>query len=137
MVEGNSAHDWFGHCSNEPWLREERHWRDALVFSRLCPFYIDKLNALVDSVMEGTTPADETEIEAQGRWYRLKVVADIATSDVEGGVEGSILGILGCAMDISDMKARTTLEIENARLQADQKLAEEQNRLKSQFLANM
>lgn len=63
------------------------------------------------------------------KWLRAHLVADM---------EGStIVGVLGCTIDQTQSRARMKLETENARLQFSQKNAQESNRLKSQFLANV
>lgn len=44
---------------------------------------------------------------------------------------------LGLSIDVTDMKARADLEIENARLSMEEQAAKNSNRMKSQFLANV
>ncbi len=46
-------------------------------------------------------------------------------------------GVLGLSIDVTDMKARAALEIDNARLMMEEQAAKDSNRMKSQFLANV
>ena len=138
MVEGNSFYSNGGRRRVEPWVDYDNPlWADALASFDLTQEHLAKLNTLVDEVMDGVTPAGETEIEIHGRWYKVQIVSDVVAEALDEAKVGDILGILGCTIDISDVRARTALEIENTRLQADEQLAKEQSRLKSQFLANM
>jgi signal transduction histidine kinase len=48
-----------------------------------------------------------------------------------------VKGVLGLIIDVTDMKARAKLELDNARLTAEEQAAKYSNRMKSQFLANV
>jgi len=69
--------------------------------------------------------------------HQARIQAEIADADDEDYPEGAVVGVLGCSIDITDEKARSGLEVENARLAAGEQLAKEQSRMKSKFLANM
>jgi len=56
---------------------------------------------------------------------------------LDGGRKPEVVGVLGLSIDITDMKARAKLEADNARLQMEEQAAQDSNRIKSQFLANV
>lgn len=75
------------------------------------------------------------EHTVDNRWYRSRFIADIGPNN-EGG-QDTVRGVLGLSIDITDMKARTALELEKTQLVASEMAAKEANMLKSQFLANV
>jgi hypothetical protein len=72
-----------------------------------------------------------------GRVYRTRVVADLEHDTEDGGRKPELRGVLGLSLDITDLKARAALSIENARLTIEEQAAKDSNRMKSQFLANV
>jgi hypothetical protein len=60
---------------------------------------------------------------------------DESKNDVDG--KPTVKGVLGLAVDVTDMKARAKLELDNARLIAEEQAAKDSNLMKSQFLANV
>lgn len=69
--------------------------------------------------------------------YRTRVVADLEHNTVDGGQKPAVKGALGLSIDVTDMKARTALELDNNRLMMEEQAAKDSNQLKSQFLANV
>lgn len=67
--------------------------------------------------------------------YKTRMVADFGEGD--DGSKPQLKGVLGLVVDITDLKARSKLEIDNARLMAEEQAARDSNRMKSQFLANV
>jgi len=61
----------------------------------------------------------------------------MAHNTLDGGQKPEVVGVLGLSIDITDMKARAKLEADNARLQMEEQAAQDSNRIKSQFLANV
>lgn len=66
------------------------------------------------------------------------MVADFdEAAEVEEGERPPLNGVLGVVVDVTDMKARAKLELDNAHLTAQEQAAKDSNRMKSQFLANV
>jgi hypothetical protein len=65
------------------------------------------------------------------------VVAEYEHDILDGGQEPRVIGVLGLSIDVTDMKARAKLENDNTRLQMEEQAAQDSNRMKSQFLANV
>lgn len=65
------------------------------------------------------------------------MVADFAKSLFDDGAKPSVKSVLGLIIDVTEMKTRAKLEIDNARLVAEEQAAKDSNRMKSQFLANV
>ena len=89
----------------------------------------------VQKVLRGDSSMEVLEHSLDRRWYRTRIIADIE-SGFESG-KSTIRGALGLSIDITDMKARTALELEKTQLVANELAAKEANMLKSQFLANV
>jgi hypothetical protein len=71
------------------------------------------------------------------RTFRTRVVADLQHNTDDCAQEPEVVGVLGLSIDITDVKARAQLEIDNTRLSLEEQAAKDSNRLKSQFLANV
>lgn len=89
----------------------------------------------VQRVLRGDSTMEIFEHSLDQKWYRTRVIADVEPSDASG--RETIRGALGLSIDITDMKARTALELEKTQLVANELAAKEANMLKSQFLANV
>jgi PAS domain S-box-containing protein len=89
----------------------------------------------VQKILRGDLTMEVLEHIVDNRWYRSRFIADIGPSN-EGG-QDTVRGVLGLSIDITDMKARTALELEKTQLVASEMAAKEANMLKSQFLANV
>lgn len=69
--------------------------------------------------------------------FRTRIVADLEHDSVDGGQKPTVKGVLGMTIDVTDMRARAVLELDNARLTIEKRTAKDSNQMKSQFLANV
>lgn len=69
--------------------------------------------------------------------FRTRLVADLEHDAADGGQKPAVKGVLGLSIDVTDMKARTALELDNTRLMIEEQAAKDSNQTKSQFLANV
>lgn len=65
------------------------------------------------------------------------VIPDHVDENGAGTDEGTITGVIGCSIDMTDEKMRFALERDNKLLSEEKHQAKEQSRMKSKFLANM
>jgi len=93
------------------------------------------LEKAIDNILTGKTNLETIEHDGNGRWYRTRLVADLVHDTLARNA--SKQGVLALTIDISDVKARTKLQVENDRLSAIELAAREASKLKSQFLANV
>jgi signal transduction histidine kinase len=89
----------------------------------------------VQRILGGDSTMEILEHSVDKKWYRTRIIADVESSNESG--QDTIKGALGLSIDITDMKARTALELEKTQLVANEIAAKEANMLKSQFLANV
>ena len=103
---------------------------------------------LIEAILRGEISGwdDEHElVEGKGRWYRTKLApirgAKRLNDVIVPNAEGNIEGLMGCSVDVTEMKEREralrSQEKENLRLAAAEHAAKETSRMKGQFLANM
>lgn len=92
----------------------------------------DFVNA-VQKIVNGKSTMEVLEHEVDGKWYRSRIIADLSSDSASDTDRGA----LGLSIDITDLKARTALEIEKTQLVANEISAKESNQLKTQFLANV
>ncbi|PNS17260.1 hypothetical protein CAC42_6943 [Sphaceloma murrayae] len=93
------------------------------------------LDKAVDAVMNGEMATAGIEVKWADRWHKVWVTPDYV--DENGASDGSIQGVIGCSIDMTDEKMRNVLERDNKQLSEEKHLAKEQSRMKSKFLANM
>jgi len=96
----------------------------------------EAIRSTLKSVLEGETDFATLEHRYKERWYRTKFVADAENEDQRCDLNPS-RGALGLSVDITDLKLKVDLEVENERLVAKEQSARETTHLKSQFLANV
>ncbi|KAG4416062.1 hypothetical protein IFR04_010825 [Cadophora malorum] len=89
------------------------------------------------NILSGQVEVAQSEDLIGGRVYRTRVVADLEHDTVDSGQKPAVKGVLGLSIDVTDMKARTALELDNTRLVMKEQAAKDSNQMKSQFLANM
>lgn len=77
------------------------------------------------------------EDQINGRSFRTRFIPDYDPRTVDQAGKPRSCGLIGVSIDISDLKARVTLEMEKEKLQVLEQAANTSNRLKSQFLANV
>jgi hypothetical protein len=88
-------------------------------------------------VLSGKVGVAQSEDRIGDQIFRTRVVAELEHNSCDGGKEPEVKGCLGLSIDVTDMKARATLELDNARLMMEEQAAKDSNRVKSQFLANV
>ncbi|KAH8593804.1 hypothetical protein B0O99DRAFT_514983 [Bisporella sp. PMI_857] len=69
--------------------------------------------------------------------FKTRMVAELEHNRIDGGQAPRVIGVLGLSIDITDMKARAKLELDNERLIFEEQAAKDSNQIKSRFLANM
>jgi hypothetical protein len=90
-----------------------------------------KMILALRSVLDGEASNPIVEHWEGDRYFRTRFVAERAASG--RGIEAA----LALTFDITDEKARSSLQIENQRLLNNEKVALEANKLKGGFLANV
>jgi len=90
-----------------------------------------KMVLALRSVLQGDESNPIVEHWEGNRYFRTRFVAERAASG--GGIEAC----LALTFDITDEKARSSLQVENQRLLDNEKVALEANKLKGGFLANV
>lgn len=88
-------------------------------------------------ILVGKVDTASSEDLVGGRFYRTQLVAELEHDTSNGGQKPAVIGVLGLTIDVTDMKARAALEVDNTRLVIEEQAAKDSNRMKSQFLANM
>lgn len=88
-------------------------------------------------ILSGKVGVAQSEDKIGDRTFRTRTVAELAHDGTDGGQEPEVIGVLGLTIDVTDMKARAALEIDNARLMIQEQAAKDSNKMKSQFLANV
>jgi hypothetical protein len=89
------------------------------------------------NILAGEVPVTEYEQMFKDRAYGTRMVADLGESMIDDQENPPVKGVLGLIIDVTDMKTRAKLELDNARLMVEQEAAQDSNRMKSQFLANV
>jgi PAS domain S-box-containing protein len=97
----------------------------------------DKIRRTIQDILDSNVSAITLEHQAGHRWYRTRFMADIEenTTDTEG--PSLVRAALGLTIDITDVRARTVLQIDNERLALNERAATDASSLKGQFLANV
>jgi len=88
-------------------------------------------------VLAGEVEVAQSEDRIGDRVYRTRVVAELEHNSDDGGQKPVVKGVLGLSIDVTDMKRRAALEVDNTRLMMEEQAAKDSNRMKSQFLANV
>ena len=108
----------------------------------------DMFKDLIEAILRGEISDWTNEhqlVEGKGRWYRTRLAPIRGVKRLNGviltGAESSIEGLMGCSVDVTEMKEREqalrSQEKENLRLASAEHAAKETSRMKGQFLANM
>ena len=108
----------------------------------------DVFKELIEAILRGEISGWDNEhqvVDGKGRWYRTKLAPIRGLKRLNGVIvpnaEGSIEGLMGCSVDVTEMKEREralrSQEKENIRLASAEHAAKETSRMKGQFLANM
>ncbi|KAE8448682.1 hypothetical protein EG329_008897 [Mollisiaceae sp. DMI_Dod_QoI] len=88
-------------------------------------------------ILAGKVDVAQSEDTIGDRTFRTRVVAELAHDTADGGQKPEVIGVLGLTIDVTDMKARAALQVDNTRLMTEEQAAKDSNKMKSQFLANM
>ncbi|GAB7349471.1 hypothetical protein MBLNU459_g0183t1 [Dothideomycetes sp. NU459] len=92
---------------------------------------------MIQSILDGQQSQATLEHQMEGRWYRTKFVADLDNTINDKDGKAVVQAALGLTIDITDVRARAMLQIENQGLIANERAAQDATKLKSRFLANM
>ena len=100
--------------------------------------YADSFKASVERIYAGSKmEITENKIEQTGRWFRSRMVPQVAyrQDSPDGTLDEQIIdGIVGISMEVTSLKQK---EQENIQLLANEAAAKESSKMKSSFLANM
>lgn len=91
----------------------------------------------LQKVLDGNSSLEIVEHQNGGRWYRTRFVADAGHDSTMIDSSSSVQSALGLTIDITDVKVRAMLQMENERLITNEHAAQAANKLKSRFLANV
>jgi len=91
----------------------------------------------VKDILAGTVGLASSEDVVGNKVYRTRMVAELEHDPLDGAQLPVVKGVLGLSIDITDMKQRAALELDNTRLMMEEQAAKDSNRMKSQFLANV
>ena len=88
------------------------YFQAALVRNLLtiCPGY----ERNVTEVLSGKVGVAQSEDNIGDRVFRTRIVADLEYNSTDGGQIPEVKGCLGLSIDVTDMKARAALELDNA-----------------------
>ncbi|KAK0114043.1 hypothetical protein ONS95_014284 [Cadophora gregata] len=112
--------------------------KDAITVARSTqPGGVPDYERNILNILDGKVEVAQSEDRVGTRVYRTRVVADLEHDTVDGGQKPAVKGVLVLSIDVTDMKARKALELDNNRLIMEERVAKDSNQLKSQFLANM
>lgn len=95
----------------------------------------NSVESVIQSILEGQLSLKTMEHQVDDRWYRTRIVADLDQQHDHNNSAQVVRAALGLTIDVTDVKVRAALEVENERLLTS--AAKEASRLKSQFLANV
>lgn len=92
----------------------------------------------LDTILKGEETTTESEDIIGNKVFRTRMVANCDDFDKSAyEPQPPVKGVWGLIVDVTDMKDRAKLEVDNARLMAEEQAAKDSNRMKSQFLANV
>lgn len=97
----------------------------------------------IEDILDGKCKEEVSEHGLNDRWCRTRVLPMYGKKAQDGKAEndGSIEGVIGVIMDVTELKDREEALLQQSREKrraiANEAAAKEANRLKSQFLANM
>lgn len=91
----------------------------------------------LQAILAGEEDTAESENDIGGRVFKTRMVPNINRLKDDDESKPAVNGVWGLVIDVTDMKDRAKLELDNARLMAEEQAAQDSNRMKSQFLANV
>jgi PAS domain S-box-containing protein len=99
-----------------------------------------RLGSALEAILYGSGSSPIVEHREGDRWFRTMFVAERAPStpvDEDGIARPAVRAALALTFEITDEKNQAALILENEKLAANEKAANEANELKSRFLANV
>jgi PAS domain S-box-containing protein len=99
-----------------------------------------RLGSALEAILYGSGSSSVVEHREGNRWFRTMFVAERASStpvDADGTTRPAVRAALALTFEITDEKNQAALILENEKLAANEKAANEANDLKSRFLANV
>lgn len=98
---------------------------------------LDAVFEKMREVLDGKFKTYTLDHREDGRWYRSTLVADRSNYGDNNDKAGSAQAVLGLTIDVTDVRARAELEMENETLTLKERAATEASQLKSRFVANV
>ncbi|KAJ9661393.1 hypothetical protein H2198_001961 [Neophaeococcomyces mojaviensis] len=92
---------------------------------------------IVKDILDGKLSTYTLEHNEEDRWYRSTLIADLQGHIPNQGSSQVTQAVLGLTIDITDVRARAGLEVQNAALVEKERVAKEASELKSRFVANI
>ena len=112
---------------------------DALV--RAVTNSSDAIFEKMRDVLDGKLKTYTLDHREDGRWYRSTLIADRCSQGDDNGNNhdktGPARSVLGLTIDVTDVRVRAELEMENESLTLKERAATEASQLKSRFVANV
>lgn len=96
-----------------------------------------EIDRIIKDILDGKSLVKTLEHQVADSWYRTKFVADPSQNRNKADGRPIVEAVLGLTIDVTDVRARADLQIENEHLIATERAATESTRLKSRFLANV
>lgn len=99
-----------------------------------------RLGSALEAILYGSGSSPIVEHREDDRWFRTMFVAERGSSTTvgaDGVTRPAVRAALALTFEITDEKNQATLILENEKLAANEKAANEANELKSRFLANV
>ncbi|KAK5069156.1 hypothetical protein LTR64_008691 [Lithohypha guttulata] len=97
----------------------------------------DRVFDSIQDILDGRTNIQILEHKEQDRWYRSTLIADLQGHIPHQTTSQIVQAVLGLTFDITDVRARTELEVQNEILVQKERAAKEASELKSRFVANI
>lgn len=98
---------------------------------------LDAIFEKMREILDGKVKTYTLDHREDGRWYRSTLVADRSNYGDNHDKTGSTQAVLGLTIDVTDVRARAELEMENETLTLKERAATEASQLKSRFVANV
>jgi len=97
----------------------------------------DHVSDTVKDILAGKLTTRTLKHKQDDRWYRSTLIADLQGHIPSQSSSQATQAVLGLTIDITDVMARTELEVQNEALVAKERAAKEASELKSRFVANV
>lgn len=95
------------------------------------------ISDVVDKIFCQKSTVQTLEHKDQERWYRSTLIPDPQGTSSRQRPGQVVQAVLGLTIDITDLRARAELELQNEALTEKERLATEASELKSRFVANV